>query len=110
MEVEQIGENLYRADGGMHMDDFCDRFDITPDEDFKSTSLGGWITEQLGQIPTVGSEVTYGALTLTVSAMEDNCVRTVTVRLHPDEEDEEKGKKEKEKKEAKETKEEEHRL
>lgn len=112
VEVEQIGENLYRADGGMHMDDFCDRFDITPDEDFKSTSLGGWITEQLGQIPTVGSEVTYGALTLTVSAMEDNCVRTVTVRLHPDEEDEEKGKKEKEKekKEAKETKEEEHRL
>ena len=51
-----------------------------------SKSVGGWVTEQLGDIPKKGSSFRYDNLEFTVDDVEDNRINTITVVRMPKEE------------------------
>ena len=45
--------------------------------------MGGWVIEQLGDIPAAGDRFVYKELTVTVDQVEDNRVTSVTIVYQP---------------------------
>ena len=78
-EIQQTGENTYFVDGGTRMSDFCAHFHIRVQT--KSTTLCGWLMEQTGQIPQVGTEVDFPPLHIVVTGMENHRVTSATVTV-----------------------------
>ena len=52
--------------------------------DSESKSVGGWVIEQLGDIPESGAAFTYQDLSVTVNSVEDNRITSVTVTVSPE--------------------------
>ena len=71
-EFEPFKEN---ADGSVtvncltELDDFFEKFEIFEDEDEESdaNTVGGWVNEKLGELPTTGKKFSYQNLDVTVS-------------------------------------------
>ena len=53
--------------------------DPEQDEELVNTLMGEWAYEQFTAIPKVGDQFDYHGLTVTVSAMEHNRIRKLTV-------------------------------
>ncbi len=64
-EFKELDENTFVIDCGMNLDDFCEEFDIKVDSD--SVSVGGWVAEQIGNIPDVNDTFTFENLIITVT-------------------------------------------
>ena len=78
----RAGENEIIASGKMELDEFNKFFD----SDLKSegmVTLGGWLTEQLGEIPKSGSKFENKDFLFQVLASDPNRIRRIYVRkLH----------------------------
>ena len=77
-KFKKISENKYEISGDMNLDDMLELLDkddryISSD----SKSVGGWVIEQIGDIPDVNSSFTYKELTVTVTGVEDQRVNSV---------------------------------
>ncbi len=64
-EFKELDENNFIIDCGMNLDDFCEEFDIEVESD--SVSVGGWVAEQIGNIPDAGDSFTFENLVITVT-------------------------------------------
>lgn len=60
-DVRNIGYDTYRVNCSMSMDDFCQQFDI--DAQSESSTVNGWISEQLDKIPEMGTNFPTKTLT-----------------------------------------------
>lgn len=69
---QKTGENAYRVDASVDFDDFCCFFGIQPETEM--SSLSGWISEQLGQIPQQGDQFQYQDLRITVVSVDSHRV------------------------------------
>ena len=78
-DFKELSDNTYLVDCMINLDDFCQRFDIELESE--SVSLGGWVMEQLGGIPSVGEEFQFQNLQVTVTEMDDHRVSYVTVTV-----------------------------
>lgn len=78
---EKLGEDVYMVDGSVDFDDFCQFFDIEYETD--SLSLSGWITEQLGKIPTNGDEFEFENLHISVTETDSHRVSKARVIKTP---------------------------
>ena len=83
-KFKKLGENKYEINGDMNISDMLELIDedtkyITTD----SKSVGGWVIEQIGDIPKKGAAFTYKDLTITVINVEDKRVNAVTIFYHP---------------------------
>ncbi|MBQ7974123.1 MAG: HlyC/CorC family transporter [Clostridia bacterium] len=85
-DFAKVGENIYKVDCTVNMDDFCDFFDIETEET-ESVSAGGWVMEQLGKIPENGDSFQYENLTVTVTGTDSHRVTEITVRVDKKAED-----------------------
>ncbi len=88
-DFAKIGDNTYKVDCTVNMDDFCDFFDVEIEET-ESVSAGGWAMEQLGKIPENGDSFNYANLTVTVTGTDSHRVTEITVLVEekPDEKEE----------------------
>lgn len=86
-EYLTIGENRWRVDCSINLDDFCRQFDI--DTDSTTISLGGWVMEQLGKIPEEGDSFAYGGLSVTVHETDGQRVTLIDVEKLPEDTSEE---------------------
>ncbi len=75
--TKQVSPNRYECLAEYDIEDFCHQFDLAMPET-EAQSLGGWIMEDVGHIPEVGTQMVYGPLTLTVLHVENRRVRTVS--------------------------------
>ncbi len=75
---QELGENHWRVDAAVDMDDFFGFFRHRADSDV--TSLHGWVSEQLGKVPREGDRFTVDSLTVTVTAVHRHRVVHVEVR------------------------------
>ena len=75
----QTDARTWLVDGGAELDDFARRFGLQVDSD--SISLGGWIMEQMKRVPMPGDGFTFQDLTITVTAVADQRIGQVQVRL-----------------------------
>lgn len=85
-DVRNIGYDTYRVNCSMSMDDFCQQFDI--DAQSESSTVNGWISEQLDKIPEKGDKFSYKNLDITVTDIDSHRPLFVSVHVNPVEEDE----------------------
>ncbi|WP_323678782.1 hemolysin family protein [Exiguobacterium indicum] len=80
--TKRIGPEQYECLAEYDIEDFCQQFQLTmPDTD--AQSLGGWIMEESGQLPDVGTAMRYECVTLTVLHIENRRVRKVLATFDP---------------------------
>lgn len=84
----QLDETHFRLSGSVSLDDLLWEADLEQFEDeFDSTTVGGWITELNGGFPTLGQELVWKNLRLKVDALDDRRVLQVSVEILPKQED-----------------------
>lgn len=67
-EIRQTEDGTYRVNAASNIDDFFEFFDIIVDSDeFDANTVGGWVSEKLGELPHVGKEFVYKNLKITVT-------------------------------------------
>lgn len=82
-EYIPIGENRWRVDCSVNLDDFCDFFGIETDS--TTISLGGWVMEQLGKVPEAGDSFEFECLSVSVVETDGQRVTFIDVEKNPEE-------------------------
>ena len=82
-EYLPIGENRWRVDCSVNLDDFCEFFGIKTDS--TTISLGGWVMEQLGKVPEAGDSFDFGCLSVSVFETDGQRVTFIDVEKKPEE-------------------------
>ena len=85
-EYIPIGENRWRVDCSVNLDDFCDFFGIETDS--TTISLGGWVMEQLGKVPEAGDSFEFECLSVSVVETDGQRVTFIDVEKKPEEAEE----------------------
>ena len=67
----KMDDDRYLVSGDMDLEELFELFDIRPDDDIESNSVGGFIVEQLGDIPIRGQKVIYEGVTFTVKRVRN---------------------------------------
>lgn len=78
---KKINDTTYRVDCSLDLDNLLEFFEI--DETPESTSISGWVMEQLGKIPSVGDNFTYRDLRITVITTDMHRVLEIEIRRLP---------------------------
>ena len=85
-ELKELDDKNFIIDCNMNLDDFCEEFNIETESD--SVSVGGWVAEQIGNIPDVNDSFTYENLVVTVTETDSHRAATIKVEkqdLQPEE-------------------------
>ncbi|WP_347551209.1 hemolysin family protein [Pseudalkalibacillus hwajinpoensis] len=78
--MSQISDSNYRFDAQYQLDDFFDLMNATtPDSSYHT--LGGWVIESLGTVPTNGDSFHYENLKIIVEQVEERRVRKIQVEV-----------------------------
>lgn len=80
-EFEKIDEDKYKIVCSTNLEDMFDFFNITGESD--STTVCGWVIEQLDRIPSEGDTFQYQDLAVTVSKTDSRRVLEITVIVSP---------------------------
>jgi putative hemolysin len=84
--VQQVNENEAIVDGGVGIDDLNEMFDTElPKQDFDS--VGGFIVNELGRMPSVGDTVQFDGVSLKVLSVAGRRIKKVRVVKHAARED-----------------------
>lgn len=73
----QINETTFEIDCAVTFEDFCDFFDLDAESD--SISVGGWVMEQLGDIPETGDAFSFENLDIVVIEAESRRANRIRV-------------------------------
>ncbi|MBR5869215.1 MAG: HlyC/CorC family transporter [Clostridia bacterium] len=80
-DFTQLTESSWRVLASAGIDSFFSEFDLTPEEDTESSTVNGWLSEQLGDIPAVGDSFEYANLKITVTKADDVMAQEITVEV-----------------------------
>ena len=81
-DITQTGEHSFEVDGSTAIEELNDMLDVKlPEGDYDT--LGGFIMDRLGRIPTEQETVTYENLAITVLKMDDRRIDTVHIEITP---------------------------
>ncbi len=86
-EIAEVEENTYRILGSTDLTKLEELTGLEFDSD--ATTVGGWVTEQFGDLPNSGDSFEYENLTVTLSAADERRVHEVIVKINPKKSDEE---------------------
>ncbi|MDF2839010.1 MAG: transporter, partial [Evtepia sp.] len=81
-EFKQLEDGSYLISCSADLDDLFDRFSLRGDLS-DSTSISGWVLEQLGQVPVEGDHFIYENLDVTVTRVDNRRVLEIRVALLP---------------------------
>lgn len=76
-----IDEHTYRILGSANQEKMFELFDM--DEEFESSSVGGWVVEQLNEIAEEGDHFEYKNLSVVVDKVENKRVMEILVTVNP---------------------------
>lgn len=68
----KLKDGRYIISGDMDLSDLFEIFEMNDDDDIESISVGGFIIEQLGTIPTINESVDYKDIRITVKRVKNN--------------------------------------
>lgn len=77
---EYSGPNAIITSGKLELDDIEDLFGVVLKSEYNQKSLGGWLIEQIGDIPDVGTQYETDALLIQVLASDPKRVKQLYVR------------------------------
>ena len=75
----KLTQNRYRVSADANLDRMFGIFDLAEEEDVESTTVGGWIIENLGHLPKKGERFETDALSVLVTKAEQNRVMEAIV-------------------------------
>ncbi len=84
-DITQVTETEYKVLGSTSLNDFCEYFELK-ELDCESATVGGWVIEMLGKVPSMGDELTYGNLKISVSLTEFRRINELKVVKFSEEE------------------------
>lgn len=87
-DITELGENAYKVLGSTSVNDLCDYFDLDG-IDTESSTVGGWVIDMLGKVPTTGDELTYENLQIVITNTEFRRINELKITVL-DKEDEDK--------------------
>ncbi len=80
-EVTALGHDIFTVRASIDIEDFAERFEVTlPEGDY--TTLGGFILDQVGEVPAKGAAVSFGGLKFVVTSVDAR--RVVELSVSPD--------------------------
>ena len=82
----ELEEDKYRVSCDVEMSDFCERFNV--EIETESSTLNGFITEQLGKIAEPGDTLTYENLVISVTEADSHRAEFVELTVLPVEDEE----------------------
>ena len=81
---QKVNEDQWIIDGAADMDDMFENLELLQDPDeFESTTVGGWLMEQLEDIPQEGEKLEVGGFIFTVSKADKRSVIEVVAKRLP---------------------------
>lgn len=87
----KVADDTYLVLGTHNLEDLFEGFGMHVKEEFDSTTVGGWVTEQLGKIPAAGDKLTFENLEIAVTKANTKRVLEVRVKVNPVPEEEQSG-------------------
>lgn len=88
-EHDEVIEEFKRQEDGSYLIscsanlyDLFDRFKLRQDID--SSSISGWVLEQMGRLPVEGDQFTFETLHVTVTRVDNRRVLEIRVAVHPE--------------------------
>lgn len=90
-EYKQVSGDEYIVSGYANLADVLERLGVDTKDEFDSTTVGGWVIEELGTIPAPGSEFAFENLIVTVVSANVKRVLEVKFKVLPKESQEEEG-------------------
>ena len=90
--VVQLDDVTYRVDCDMSLNDFCDEFGVDIESE-SSSSVSGWLMEELDKLPVMGDSFSYDHLDIKVSetdAHRATYIRVTVNEIKDDDEDQDK--------------------
>lgn len=88
--IKQVDEKTFVVSGAGTLVEMFEEMDLDIKEEFESTSVGGWVTEQLKRIPQAGETFSYQNLDITVTKASSRKVIEIKAEIkEPEDEDEE---------------------
>ncbi len=89
-KFKKLASNKYEISGDMNINDMLELIDKDSKYiETESKSVGGWVIEQIGDIPEKGAGFVYREISVTVNDIEDNRISSVTVTFTPEKDEEE---------------------
>lgn len=79
---KKVDDNTFLVQGTENLEDMFEELGVDTREEFDSTSVGGWVTEQLQKIPLVGEKFSFENLDITVAKANAKRVLEVRVRVN----------------------------
>ncbi len=79
-EIEQVAEGKYKVMAGANLDKIFRLLDID-DEETGATTVGGWVTEQLGRVPEEGDHFIYENVSTTITKTNSRRVLEVLFKI-----------------------------
>lgn len=89
-ETVSIRDNLdgtFTVNCATGIDEFFEKFNLSYEEEFDANTVGGWVTETLGELPKVGRTFDYESLNVRVS--KTTLKKVVEIVVKPNEESQE---------------------
>ncbi len=85
-KFKRLANNKFEISGDMHINDMLELICKEPKYiETESKSVGGWVIEQIGDIPHNGEGFVYRELKVTVNEVEDNRINSITLEYTPEE-------------------------
>ena len=75
----KLKDGRYIISGDMDLSDLFELYEMNDDDEIESISVGGFIVEQLGTIPTVNQSVRYKDIVMTVKRIKNNRILSAFV-------------------------------
>ncbi len=89
-DFQKISDDVYLVDASINIDDFCDFFEYSiNEEEVDSVSVGGWVMEMLGKIPEPNDEFETEHLKVVVEQTDSHRVTQIKVTVTKTETEEE---------------------
>jgi len=86
-DITELGDNAYKVLGSTSVNDLCDYFDLSS-IDTESSTVGGWVIDMLGKVPTKGDELTYENLLIVITKTEARRIAELKITVLAREEEE----------------------
>ncbi len=65
--IKELKPNEFLINCSLELSEFFEYFEMDDDEEFDANTVGGWITEKLGELPTNGRKFNYKNLSVEVT-------------------------------------------
>ena len=75
----QLKDGKYLVSGDMELDELFELLDLPSDDEIESNSVGGFIVEQIGDMPIRGQSLQYAGVTFTVKRVKNRRIVSALV-------------------------------